>query len=369
MTEQIKSFDELAVAANLRKAIASLKYSQPTPIQAKAIPVVLKRQDIIACAQTGTGKTAAFCIPMIERLMSEKDSNALILVPTREIAAQIMQTIRALTLYAQEIRSTLLIGGMPMFPQVKSLRSGPRIVVATPGRLMDHVRRQTISLGKVDVLVLDEADRMLDMGFAPDLNEMLKHLPRDRQTLMFSATVPPNIQKLGAKFLTNPVRIDVGGNSKPPAKLKQVTVETSEAGKMNVLMEHLRTREGSVLIFARTKRRTDKLAKQLLASGVRVNRIHGDRTQAQRNSAIEGFRQGAFRVLVATDIAARGIDVPHIAHVINYDLPQCPEDYIHRIGRTARAGAEGQALSLLAPHEKGQWREISKLMSKPKSYR
>lgn len=369
MTNTISSFDELALSGPIRKAISSMKYTQPTPIQGKAIPAVLAGKDIIGCAQTGTGKTAAFCVPMIEKLVSDKDSNALILVPTREIANQILQVIRSLTLFSQEIKSTLLIGGVPMGAQFKALKARPRIVVATPGRLMDHVRRQSIQLAKMNILVLDEADRMLDMGFAPDLNEILRHLPKARQTLMFSATVPPNIQKLGAKFLTNPQRIDAGGNSKPPAKLKQVTVETSEAGKINVLMDQLRERDGAVLIFARTKRRTDKLAKQLIASGFQVNRIHGDRTQAQRMSAIDGFRRGTFRVLVATDIAARGIDVPHIAHVINYDLPQCPEDYIHRIGRTARAGAEGQALSLLAPHERGQWKQISKLMAKTGQFR
>ncbi len=364
MDLKIQTFDELPLGGGLRRAILAMNYTKPTPVQSQAIPIVFAGGDVIACAQTGTGKTAAFCIPMIEKLTHDKGSSALILVPTREIGLQILDVLRELTKFTQEIRSTLLIGGMPMGAQFRALKSHPRIIVATPGRIVDHLRRKSLNLSNVKMLVLDEADRMLDMGFAPDLDAVLRHLPKVRQTMMFSATVPPNILKLGAKFLNNAKRVDAGESAKPPAKIEQSTIETTDGGKINILLQELKTREGSVLIFTRTKRRTDKLAKQLFQSGIKVNRIHGDRSQAQRTQAIDGFRKGSFRVLVATDIAARGIDIPHIAHVINYDLPQCAEDYVHRIGRTARAGAEGKALSIIAPQEKGQWREITKLMAK-----
>jgi superfamily II DNA/RNA helicase len=339
-----------------------MNFEKPTPIQAQAIPIAFSQRDLIGCAQTGTGKTAAFCIPTITRLLKLPNKTALILVPTRELGTQIVEVLKKLTQYSPEIRSALLIGGMPMQSQVRAIQGKPRVIVATPGRLVDHLKRGTISLFTTEVLVLDEADRMLDMGFAPQLNEILRFLPKVRQTLFFSATLPADIEKLSSKYLRDPVRVTVGAISQPVQKIQQSIVETNTAKKNDSLMDELNLRKGSVLVFARTKARTDRVAKYLEQYGHPVTRLHGGRTQGQRNSAVSGFRSGRFRILVATDIAARGIDISHIAHVINYDLPQAPEDYVHRIGRTGRAGAEGQAVSLLTPEDKGQWREISRLL-------
>ncbi|MBI3555129.1 MAG: DEAD/DEAH box helicase [Deltaproteobacteria bacterium] len=364
MSAIMSNFKDLILPPQLESAVAAMGYQTPTPIQAQAIPVALTNRDIIGCAQTGTGKTAAFCIPMIARLLKTPRRNSLILVPTRELAVQIEEVLVKLTKSCKEMETVLIIGGVAMSPQVKVLWKKPRIVVATPGRLLDHLRRGNISLSTTEVLVLDEADRMLDMGFAPQLNEILRFLPKSRQTMLFSATLPPDILKLAAKYLKDPVRVTVGPVSEPIELIKQSVVKTTGATKNNTLVDELNARKGSVLIFARTKKRTDRVAKFLSECGYKASRIHGDRSQKQRGDAIDGFRDGKFRILVATDIAARGIDIAHIAHVINYDLPMVPEDYIHRIGRTARAGAEGQALSLLTPEDSMQWRDISKLLAK-----
>lgn len=360
----MQSFKDLTLPLPLERALAAMNYSQPTPIQSKAIPVALTGRDLIGCAQTGTGKTAAFCIPLITDLLKDQRRTALILVPTRELAIQIEEVLKNLLKFLPEIRGVMLIGGAAMNPQIKALARKPRIVVATPGRLTDHLRRRTISLASAEILVLDEADRMLDMGFAPQLNEILRFVPKNRQTLMFSATLPPEIQKLAAKYLKNPERVTVGAVSQPVAKIVQSVIQTTHSAKNELLVDELNARKGSVLIFARTKRRTDKVARLLGDWGYKVSRIHGDRSQKQRVDAIDGFRSGKFRILVATDIAARGIDISHIAHVINYDLPSVPEDYIHRIGRTARAGADGNAVSFVTPEEKVQWRDISRLIEK-----
>ena len=357
-------FSELKLPQSLEKALKIMGFEKPTPIQAKAIPVALTHRDVIGCAQTGTGKTAAFCIPVVSRLLKIPNKIALILVPTRELGTQISEVLKKLTQYSPEIKSTLLIGGMPMHPQIRNLQRKPRIIVATPGRLVDHLKRGTISLSTAEVLVLDEADRMLDMGFAPQLNEILRFLPKTRQTLFFSATLPTDIEKLSMRFLKDPVRVTVGAVSQPVQKIQQSVVQTNASKKNDTLLDELNLRRGSVLVFTRTKARTDRLARYLEEYGHQVARLHGGRTQGQRNSAVAGFRDGRFRILVATDIAARGIDISHIAHVINYDLPQAAEDYIHRIGRTARAGADGQAVSLLTPEDKRQWKEISRLLSK-----
>lgn len=358
------TFKELNLPQALERALVDMKYQQPTPIQAQAIPVALTNRDLIGCAQTGTGKTAAFCIPLITNLLKSPRKNALILVPTRELATQIDEVLENLTRHLPEMKTALLIGGLAMSPQVKALWKKPRIIVATPGRLVDHLRRGNVSLSTAEMLVLDEADRMLDMGFAPQLNEVLRFLPKNRQTLFFSATLPNDILKLAAKYLKDPIRVTVGAVSQPVRKIVQSTVQTTNGNKNNALVDELNARKGSVLIFARTKKRTDRVARYLTECGYKTSRIHGDRSQKQRNDAIDGFRAGHFRILVATDIAARGIDISHIAHVINYDLPMVPEDYVHRIGRTARAGAEGQALSLLTPEDKAQWREIAKLLAR-----
>jgi superfamily II DNA/RNA helicase len=360
----MQKFSELTLPPALEKALIAMKYVTPTPIQAQAIPVALDRRDVIGCAQTGTGKTAAFCIPIIARLLKAPQATALILVPTRELAAQISVVLNQLTLHCADIQTALIIGGMAMPPQIRALQRRPRIVVATPGRLVDHLKRGSLSLSSVAILVLDEADRMLDMGFAPQLNEILRFVPKVRQTLFFSATLPSDIEKLSSRFLKDPVRVTVGAISQPVQKIQQAVIQTTVAKKNDALMDELNLRDGSVLIFARTQIRTDRVARYLEEYGHEVTRLHGGRTQGQRNSAIAGFRDGKFRILVATDIAARGIDISHIAHVINYDLPMVAEDYVHRVGRTARAGAEGQAVSFITPEDRAQWREISRLLAR-----
>ncbi|MBI2605014.1 MAG: DEAD/DEAH box helicase [Deltaproteobacteria bacterium] len=358
------SFKELSLPLPLERALAEMGFQKPTPIQAQAIPVALTNRDLIGCAQTGTGKTAAFGVPMIVNLLKTPRKNALILVPTRELAIQIDEVLASLTKNLPELKVALLIGGMAMGPQIKALWKKPRIIVATPGRLVDHLHRGNVSLSTAEILVLDEADRMLDMGFAPQLNEILRFVPKSRQTLLFSATIPPDIQKLAARYLKDPVRVTIGVVSQPVRKITQSVIQTTAAAKNDALMDELNAREGSVLIFARTKRRTDRVARLLAQCGYKASRIHGDRTQRQRTDAIDGFRDGKFRILVATDIAARGLDISRIAHVINYDLPAVPEDYIHRIGRTGRAGAEGEALSLLTPEDRAQWRDISRFLER-----
>ncbi len=364
----MNTFQELSLPLALEKALREMGFNQPTPIQAQAIPVALERRDLMGCAQTGTGKTAAFGIPVLTRLLKAPQKLALILAPTRELAAQIVGVLDQLSRFAPELKSTLLIGGASMKPQIKALSRRPRLIVATPGRLVDHLNRGTVTLSQVEVLVLDEADRMLDMGFAPQLQKILRFLPKTRQTLLFSATFPPYIQKLAKQFLKDPIEVKVGANSQPVSAIHQSVIQTVPTQKNEVLVGELEKREGSILIFARTQSRTDRLARFLEHRGLPVGRIHGGRTQGQRQTAISGFREGRFRILVATDIAARGIDISHIAHVINYDLPQAAEDYVHRIGRTARAGARGEALSLLIPEDRAQWVEICRLIQrKPES--
>ncbi len=363
-SQEPSGFDKFSLSPKLKQALRRLSFNNPTDIQSQAIPFALTQRDIIASAQTGTGKTAAFSIPMITKLEQNPKLSALILVPTREIAAQIANVLKDLTFALPELRSALLIGGAAMQNQLRTLSKHPRILIATPGRLMDHLRRGSVKLNNTGILVLDEADRMLDMGFAPQLNEILKHVPKERQTLLFSATLPNDIENLARKYLQNPHRITVGQASQAAPKIEQTVVHASHSEKNNVLLDELNQRTGSILIFTRTKRRTDKLSDLLLEYGHETGRIHGDRSQAQRNSALNNFRAGKIRILVATDVAARGIDVPHIAHVINYDLPQTPDDYIHRIGRTARAGAKGEALSILTPEDNSLWRQISRMLSR-----
>jgi ATP-dependent RNA helicase RhlE len=358
----LKNFSELKLPTALEKALQVMKFEVPTPIQAQAIPTALEGRDMIGCAQTGTGKTAAFSIPMIVTLIQQSDKNALVLVPTRELASQVAQVVQDLTRFLPEMRSACLIGGVPMKPQLKALSRSPRIIVATPGRLVDHLKQRNLSLGKTGILVLDEADRMLDLGFAPQLNEILRYLPKVRQTLLFSATLPSSILSLANRYLHNPTRVQVGELHASVPKITQKTLNVSNQQKNDALLDELNAREGTVLVFARTQSRTDRVARYLESYGVSVARIHGGRSQGQRVRALDGFRQGTFRILVATDIAARGIDIDHVAHVINYDLPQVPEDYLHRIGRTGRAGRSGEALSLLTPEDRAGWKAIHRLL-------
>ncbi|MBI4041962.1 MAG: DEAD/DEAH box helicase [Deltaproteobacteria bacterium] len=358
----MKSFQELNLHPTLAQAIQAMRFTIPTPIQARAIPVALARRDLIGCAQTGTGKTVAFCIPLLTHLLKANDKTGLVLVPTRELAQQVAGVLKSLSRFCPQVKSAVLIGGVAMQPQISALRQQPKILIATPGRLLDHLNRGTVSLSRTDILVLDEADRMLDMGFAPQLRQLLRYLPKVRQTLLFSATWSSSMDRLSAQHLRDPIRITIGPISQAASQIEQTMVATTTKLKNDALLDELIQTQGSVLVFARTQHRTDRVAKYLNSYGLEVNRIHGGRTQGQRTSALKNFRDGKTRILIATDIAARGIDITHISHVINYDLPQSPEDYIHRIGRTARAGATGEAISLVTPEENGQWRLILRLL-------
>jgi len=364
MTQAITSFSELKLPQPIEKALKAMGFETPTPIQAQAIPVALSKQDMIGCAQTGTGKTAAFCIPIALRLIAAPGKTALVLVPTRELAGQIEEVWCDLTKFVTNLTATSLIGGMPMPKQIRDLKRHPRLVIATPGRLMDHLQRGTMTLSKTEILVLDEADRMLDMGFAPQLAQILKYLPSVRQTLLFSATMPPEIAALTYKYMRTPVNITIGSVGRAATLIEQKVIETNTQKKNDTLLDEINKREGSILIFARTQVRTDRVSRYLSEYGLEVNRLHGGRTQAQRKNALAAFKSGDIRILVATDIAARGIDVSEIAHVINYDLPMVAEDYIHRIGRTARAGTSGQALSLITPEDRQGWKDICRHLSK-----
>lgn len=363
----MNTFNELALPGELSSALQKMEFLTPTPIQAQSIPAALEGRDLVASAETGSGKTAAFGIPMITRLLKNEDSVGLVLAPTRELAVQIVKVLKDLSQDLRRFRAALLIGGVPMGGQLQALRTNPRVIVATPGRLVDHLERRSLDLSRCSVLVLDEADRMLDMGFAPQLEQIRRVLPAERQTLLFSATMPPDIEALAAKWLRDPVRVAIGQVSRPVDRIEQKVIEADSAAKNDVLLNELKGRQGSILIFTRTKRRTDRLTRVLFGAGHRVVQIHGDRSQGQRQRALDGFREGKFTILVATDIAARGLDIPEIAHVINYDIPMVPEDYVHRIGRTARAGRTGEALALVSPEERSLWKAVVRLMEKGES--
>jgi superfamily II DNA/RNA helicase len=360
----LDNFKNFKLPQTVEKALAALNFQTPTPIQEQAIPVALEGRDVVGCAQTGTGKTAAFCIPILTRLLAHPGKIALVLVPTRELAQQVDLFWQQLSRGSQGMHSTLIIGGMPMFKQKKSLARRPRLIVATPGRLIDHLDQRTVRLDQVETLVLDEADRMLDMGFAPQLARIMKLMPRERQTLFFTATWAPELDRLAKSWLRDPVRVSAGTVSSAAPEVTQALIATTPQAKNSALLDELNRSEGQILVFARTKSRTDRVTRYLSEFGVSVNRLHGGRTQGQRNAAMSEFRAGRIRVLVATDIAARGIDVSTIAHVVNYDLPQSSEDYIHRIGRTGRAGAKGRAVSLITPEDRAQWGEIARLLKK-----
>ena len=363
----MSSFETFGLPPSIVSALKQIGFDQPTPIQAAAIGPALEGHDILGMAQTGTGKTGAFGIPLLVRLMNSSDRTALILAPTRELAMQIHAFLKKVAAKNINLRSVLIIGGAPMNQQVRELQMRPRVLVATPGRLVDHLGRKPSLLAAVETLVLDEADRMLDMGFLPQLRIIRKALPKDRQTMLFSATYPADIRKLAAEYLRNPKEIKVGETSRPIMRIDQAVIETTQKEKNDVLLNELNSRKGSVLIFTRTKHRTDRVCRYLEDYGHRVTRIHGNRTQSQRRNAVEGFRAGTFRILVATDIAARGLDIVDIAHVINYDLPQVPEDYVHRIGRTARNGKDGNALAFVTPEDRAQWKSITRLIGKPRA--
>ena len=358
----MKNFNELAIPTEILDKLTKLEFSTPTPIQTQAIPVALEGQDILGSAQTGTGKTLAFAIPLINHLMTNPKSKAIVITPTRELALQVIKSIQEILSSDLHQSTILLIGGDAMHKQLQRLRKRPRLIVGTPGRINDHLDRRTLELDRADFLVLDETDRMLDMGFSIQIDNIVKHMPTERQTLLFSATVPKNIEATANKYLKKPTRITVGTTSQPAPKIKQEQVFLKEDEKHNKLVEELSTREGSIIIFVKTKRAAERIAYRLQDEEFEADAIHGDLRQGKRSRVLNNFRKSKFRILVATDVAARGLDVPHVEHVINFNLPQCPEDYIHRIGRTARAGNTGEALCLISPSEKNLWNDIRKLI-------
>ena len=362
-TTAFSSFDTLGVSPTLLRNLTKAGFTEPTAIQAQAIPHALAGRDVLGCAQTGTGKTAAFVIPMLERLSGapKGQPRALILAPTRELAIQIQATIDTLGRDLQ-LFATTVVGGADMQAQVRGLRQRPDIIVATPGRLLDHMWNGTISLLAMTILVLDEADRMLDMGFAAQINQILDAMPEERQTLLFSATMPTDLARLAQASVKDPVHVMVAKSATTADGVSQAVHHTTHDHKNALLMSLLQSESDTVLVFARTKHRADRLGSMLGTAGHRVAVLHGGRTLPQRRAALEGFRRGTFRVLVATDIAARGIDVANIAHVINYDVPNCPEDYVHRIGRTARMRATGRATTFVTAEDQDQLRAIERLL-------
>ena len=356
------NFSDLNIENKLKKSIELAEFRTPTPIQSQSIPISLEGKDVLGTAQTGTGKTLAFTIPMLNKLLKNKQAMALIICPTRELATQVMETVLKLNIREIGIGNALLIGGESMQKQLRQLKKGARIIVGTPGRINDHIERKSLNLSRINYLVLDETDRMLDMGFTPQIEVILKFIPKDHQTLLFSATLPENILKISQKYLNNPERVSVGSLSTPIEKIKQETFQITADKKYHELINQLVERSGSILVFVKTKHGADKIVKRLKYDGHKADAIHGNLRQSKRDRVIRGFRNGNSRILIATDVAARGLDIPVIKHVINYDLPQVPEDYIHRIGRTGRAGKDGSALTFLTNNDRSMWRSIQKLI-------
>ena len=351
----------------LNKSLKSINFTTPTPIQEKSIPLILQGKDILGSAQTGTGKTAAFCIPILELLMKSPRGSLLVMIPTRELAKQVLDVINSLLGFKSSINTATLIGGESMSKQLSQLKKRPRIYVGTPGRINDHLQRGSLNLHDAKYLVLDETDRMLDMGFEVQINKIIKYLPVSKQVLMFSATIPNNILKLSSKYLNDPVRISVGESNTVAKNIKQEIIELKSDEKLDELINQITNRNGSILIFVKTKYGTEKLSKALSRSKIKSFPLHGGLRQSKRNTIMKNFRDMKFRILIATDVAARGIDVPHIEHVINYDLPQMAEDFIHRIGRTARAGSKGIALSFVTKGDFAKWKEIQKILNPEKN--
>ena len=357
------SFTELPLSPALQGSLASAKLTTPTPVQAAAIPPALAGSDVLATAQTGTGKTLAFLLPLLQKLSQTPGAGiqALVLVPTRELAMQVMDTFLMLK-RGTGVESALVVGGLGETPQLTAIRRGARLVVATPGRLEDFLGRRLVRLDRVEMLVLDEADRMLDMGFLPSIRRIVKAVPAVRQTLCFSATLDKATAPFFGEVLSNPVRVAIGPTTQPIDRVRLQWFEVPMDRKTDLLNNLLEREPGTFLVFARTRHGADRLAKRLSHAGYDAAAIHGDRSQNQRTAALRGFQNGRYRVLVATDIAARGIHVDNIAHVVNYDLPQVPEDFIHRVGRTGRADAQGVASTFATRQESGEIRRLERTL-------
>ena len=361
--EALESFESLGLSPTVLEAVRDAGYTEPTPIQREAIPLVLRGRDVMGLAQTGTGKTAAFTLPIIDRLLEgPRRTRVLILPPTRELCVQVEESFRKYAGRA-ELGVVAVYGGVPLDPQEKKLRAGVDVVVATPGRLIDHMERQNVVFDDLEVLVLDEADRMLDMGFAPQINRIVNDVPVYRQTLLFSATMPPEVEALARKYLRKPVVVQVGRRSAAASTVKHFVYPVPRSRKTALLAELLRREDmDSVLVFTRTKQGADRVVRDLEEEGIDASAMHADKSQAERTRALRDFKSGEVRVLVATDIAQRGLDISGISHVVNYDVPQQAEDYVHRIGRTGRAANEGDAYTFMAPDEIAMVRLIERVI-------
>ena len=362
-TDPAMTFDALGLSNKLLLAVRDAGYTHPTPIQEQAIPLILKGRDIMGLAQTGTGKTAAFTLPVVDRLLEgPRRTRALVLTPTRELCVQVEESVRKYSRHAR-VSVVSVYGGVPLDPQEKQLRAGVDIVVATPGRLIDHLDRQNVVFDDLEVLVLDEADRMLDMGFAPQINRIVADVPRYRQTLLFSATMPPEVEALARKYLRKPVVVQVGRRSAAASTVAHAVYPVPRERKSSLLaLLLLAEKLDSVLVFTRTKHGADRVVRHLEREGIHATAMHADKSQPQRTKALNDFKTGRVRVLVATDIAQRGLDISGITHVINYDVPQQAEDYVHRIGRTGRAAREGDAFTFMAPDEIAMVRAIERIV-------
>jgi ATP-dependent RNA helicase RhlE len=360
----VTQFSEFNISEALKKRIAALTFTTPTPVQAGAIPPALEGKDVLATAQTGTGKTLSFLIPIIERLAKTESraATALILLPTRELAMQVEAAYRSLNTTPTH-SVALVVGGMAEGPQLQLIRRGARLIVATPGRLEDYLKRKLVKLDQVQILVLDEVDRMLDMGFKPAIRRIASMLPQSRQTLCYSATLDAQIREVVREYMSDPVRIEIGSVLKPCENVELQTFEVEQDRKHELLEHLLDSGEGSFLVFVRTKHGADRVATRLVRSGHSATQIHGDRSQAQRNQALKSFSEGRHRILVATDVAARGIDVAHVAHVVNYDIPKVAEDFVHRIGRTGRASSKGIASTFASASERSDLRKIERSLA------
>ena len=363
----MNNFNQLNLSGDSLKILKGLKFENPTPIQEKVIPVALQGNDVMGTAQTGSGKTLSYILPIVEKLRINVNDKFLILTPTRELAEQVFSVAKIFLGHGKPFKAINLIGGKGIFSQINQLKKNPQIIIGTPGRINDLLERKSLGLSKCSVVVLDEMDRMLDMGFGYQVDKIMKQVNKNRQMIMLSATIPAQIRKVSSKYLNNPVNISIKNNDVIETNIKQKVINTIPNEKINELINQIDQRKGSILIFAKTKIGVDKLVKKLKASSIKASALHGGMRQNKRSKIMQNFRDERFRILVATDIASRGLDVPHIEHIINYDMPQAPEDFIHRIGRTARAGSVGEAVSFLTQKDTRIWRSIERLLNKEES--
>ena len=356
-----EGFGGLGISENILQVLGKLQFTMPTPIQHKAIPIAIEGKDVVGIAQTGTGKSLAFGIPMLQRLMEKQAGRGLVILPTRELALQINETLLKIG-RPFGVKTAVIIGGASMYQQVNSIRHNPHVIIGTPGRINDHIKQKTLSLHNISILVLDEADCMFDMGFAPQIKQILLSVPKERQTMLFSATMPDSIIKIATGHMKLPVRVEIAPPGTAANKVEHELFFVKKDYKTNLLEKLLLEYKGSVLVFSRTKHGAKRIAKNLLVKNFTAAEIHSNRSLGQRKEALDGFKAGKYRVLVATDIASRGIDVKGIELVINFDLPESPGDYVHRIGRTGRAGLTGKAISFVMPEQRNKVREIERLI-------